>query len=123
MMSRRVRSPDPHSWLTIAEIAAAHLVTDTTVIGWIHRGLKTPERMLVRLQATKFGNRWRIKKTDLEGFLELMRPGPPVEAESQTTPIKRCYFSLLLRVSIHVKMMPKRRAKRNDVSQSMVLVP
>ena len=82
-MSRRFRSPDPHSWLTMAEIAAAHLVTDTTVIGWIHRGLKTPEGMHVRLQATKFGNRWRIKKRDLEGFLELMRPVPPVETEAR----------------------------------------
>jgi hypothetical protein len=43
--------------------------------------------------------------------------------EFQTAPIPRCYFSLLLRVSIHGKMMAKRIAKRIDVSQSIVLAP
>ena len=43
--------------------------------------------------------------------------------EFQTAPAQRCYFSLLLRVSIHGKMMPKRMAKRNDVSQSIVRAP
>jgi hypothetical protein len=85
VMPRRFQLPDPHSWLTVAKIASAHLVKDTTVIRWIYAGLKTPEGMLVRLQATKFGNRWKIKKTDLEGFLELMRPLPPVEAGSRRT--------------------------------------
>jgi hypothetical protein len=52
----------------------------------------------------------------------MIRPRSAI-VDFQTAPIPRCYLSLLLRVSIHGTMMPKRIAKRIDVSQSIVLAP
>lgn len=67
-------------------------------------------------------------KVELRSAAEQRRLQPDVSSPSanvefQTSPTLRCYFYLFLRVSIHEKMMPKRMAKRNDVSQSIVLAP
>jgi hypothetical protein len=51
----------------------------------------------------------------------LFRALPDVGVPS--CPTQRCYFSLLLRVVIHGRMMEKTMAKRNDVAQSIVLAP
>jgi hypothetical protein len=66
-------------WQTTDEIAAAIQTTRESVVRWINRGVKSPSGKRVYLAATKIGCEWRVKKTDLDAFLNAMRNVAPEE--------------------------------------------
>ena len=63
-------SDDPH-YLEVKEVAALLRVHAETVKKWCYRG---------RLPYTKAGSRIRIKRADLEAFLERCRTGQEARA-------------------------------------------
>jgi hypothetical protein len=68
----------------------------------------------------------------LPSCAEVVREEQPMDSRSSDSALdQRCaggidprgYFSLLLRVAVQGTMIPRRMARRNDVSQSIVLTP
>jgi transposase len=55
--------------LKISQVAARLNVVPQTVVGWINKGVNTPQG-LRKLQATKAGRSWRISEQCLENFLD-----------------------------------------------------
>ena len=74
--------------LKVAQVAGLLNVRPATVVNWITRGLSTPEgtRYLV---ASRAGKSWRIRREDLDLFLDMQEPAKPSPAERKKSESKK----------------------------------